>query len=225
MPFCMEMHFHTAEVSPCGNVPAAEAVRAYRERGYSGVVVTDHYAKYNFDRFPGSWTDKLAAWLTGYRAAKHEGEAIGLAVLLGMELRLGGDNAPVNEYLVYGVTEGQLAASPALWELDEPGLAALARENGWLVAQAHPFRPGMRRPLPFPFDGVEVYNGNKRHNSHNEEARAFCREQGRIPLSGSDFHEWEDLARGGLRLEEPIAGSAALIRTLRAGTYGLIETP
>lgn len=151
MPFCMEMHFHTAEVSPCGNVPAAEAVRAYRERGYRGVVVTDHYAKYNFDRFPGSWTDKLAAWLTGYRAAKHEGEAIGLAVLLGMELRLGGDNAPVNEYLVYGVTEGQLAASPALWELDEPGLAAPRAGERLAGCAGAPLPPRYAPPPALPF--------------------------------------------------------------------------
>ena len=53
MAYPFEMHFHTDEVSPCGNVPAAEAAAAYRREGYAGVVVTDHYAAYNFARFPG----------------------------------------------------------------------------------------------------------------------------------------------------------------------------
>ena len=38
-----ETHFHTALVSPCGNVPADEAVRAFHEQGYAGITVTDHY--------------------------------------------------------------------------------------------------------------------------------------------------------------------------------------
>ena len=69
MAYPFEMHFHTDEVSPCGNVPAAEAAAAYRREGYAGVVVTDHYAAYNFARFPAigiqRWTP---TWLaTGPR--------------------------------------------------------------------------------------------------------------------------------------------------------------
>ena len=69
MAYPFEMHFHTDEVSPCGNVPAAEAAAAYRREGYAGVVVTDHYAAYNFARFPGDWDTKVDAYLAGYRAA------------------------------------------------------------------------------------------------------------------------------------------------------------
>ena len=38
-----EMHFHTSEVSACGSIAAAQGIRAYKERGYDTVVVTDHF--------------------------------------------------------------------------------------------------------------------------------------------------------------------------------------
>ena len=144
MAYPFEMHFHTDEVSPCGNVPAAEAAAAYRREGYAGVVVTDHYAAYNFARFPGDWDTKVDAYLAGYRAAKAAGEPLGLTVLLGLELRLDGAEKTgepaldalrdsINEYLVYGVTEEQLRRYPALYTLDEKRLKALAEQLGWFV--------------------------------------------------------------------------------------------
>ena len=222
MPHRFEMHFHTAQTSPCGSIPAAEGIAAYAKQGYAGVVVTDHYAAYQFEGRPGSWADKMERWLAGYRAARAAGEAAGVTVLLGMELRLG---PGPNEYLVYGVTPEQLLAEPALYRLDPPGMRAAADRYGWFVAQAHPCRPGMTRCPPALLDGVEIYNGNKRHDSHNDEAEAFCRENGLIGLSGSDFHEWEDLARGGLALEEAVFSAAELLRLLRAGRFTVLRAP
>lgn len=42
------------------------------------MVVTDHYAAYNFASFPGDWDTKVDAYLAGYRAAKAAGEPLGL---------------------------------------------------------------------------------------------------------------------------------------------------
>ena len=47
-----EMHFHTSEISVCGRVPAAEGVRAYKEKGYDALVVTDHFHSDYFDSLP-----------------------------------------------------------------------------------------------------------------------------------------------------------------------------
>ena len=68
-------------------------------------------------------------------------------------------------------------------------------------------------------DGVEVMNGNPRHNSHNEDAASFCRANGLVGLSGSDFHEWEDLAIGGLDFAGPVPDGATLVARLRAGEF------
>ena len=87
------------------------------------------------------------------------------------------------------------------------------------MAQSHPCRSGMK-PCPAAYlDGVEVMNGNPRHNSHNEDAASFCRTNGLVGLSGSDFHEWEDLAIGGLDFAGPVPDGATLVARLRAGEF------
>ena len=49
---------------------------------------------------------------------------------------------------------------------------------------------------------MEVYNGNPRHNSHNDRALEYAEKYVLRQLSGSDFHHPEDLARGGVILPE-----------------------
>lgn len=224
MPYRFEMHFHTAEVSPCGNIPAAEGIVAYKKQGYSGVVVTDHYAGYNFERFSGDWEQKLDAYLTGARAAMEAGARVGLTVLLGMELRLDRPlfGAPCNEYLVYGVTEEQLRRYRELYLLTEPELAKLSAELGWFIAQAHPCRTGMTFCPAEYLQGVEIFNGNRRHDSHNREAAAFCEQHNLIGIAGSDFHEWEDLGAGGVDFFAPVNGPSDLLRQLRNREFSIV---
>lgn len=211
-----ETHFHTALVSPCGHVPADEAVRAFHEKGYAGITVTDHYYERIFEQAGAglSWEAQLDWWLSGWRQAKAAGDQVGLTVLLGMELRFAGHP---EDYLVYGISEGFLRAHPRLFEMTPVSFSALARENGLYFGQAHPFRPGLTRCEPHLLDGVEGYNGNQRHDSHDADARAFAREHGLLLTSGADFHEWEDLARGGMLSPEPVRDEAHWVRLLKSG--------
>ena len=101
-----ELHTHTHECDRCAHLSAAELVRLYKEAGYDGMVVTDHY----IERFYRSWfpdevaglshKEQVARWLRGYYAAKEEGEKIGFAVFPGAEVRF--DEGP-NDYLIYGL--------------------------------------------------------------------------------------------------------------------------
>src|SRR5690554_7795245 len=101
-----ETHLHTGETSVCGRIKGAEAARLYKAAGYDGIIVTDHYNRGYFQRrfAYGSgrkftWTEKIDKFLSGYRGALEEGKRLGLAVLLGMEIRFNGSR---NDYLVYG---------------------------------------------------------------------------------------------------------------------------
>ncbi len=217
-----ETHFHTTETSICGSVPAIEGVRAYKEQGYDGIVVTDHYFYGFFDGLSGSFEEKAEAWLRGYRTAKVEGDRIGLTVLLGMEWRCR-DSA--NDYLVYGFSEQDILALPTLSDLSPRAFSALVRERGWMLFQAHPFRPHLTRLDPALLDGIEVYNGNPRHQSRNEIAKVYARENGLLMLSGSDFHEWEDLARGGVFLPGKVHTIEDFTAVLRNGSPARVETP
>ena len=161
--FRFDTHVHTDETSHCGKVPGEEMVRLYAEAGYSGFVMTDHYNRYSM-QVHGCQTpeEEVETFLRGYRAAKAKGDEIGFDVLLGMELQPDG---AYNEYLLYGLTEEFLYAHPHIYEEDLLTLRRLATENDILIFQAHPYRPGLTRAMPGFLDGVEVFNGNPRHNS------------------------------------------------------------
>ena len=70
---------------------------------------------------------------------------------------------------------------------------------------------------PELIDGIEVFNGNPRHDSRNETAKHWAERFGLLSTSGSDFHWREDLARGGILTETPITTCAELIAAVKGG--------
>ena len=217
---CFDMHVHTAEVSPCGNVTAAQTVRLYQEAGYHGICITDHYTRDYFSKIEGEWAYKIDAYLEGYHRAVEAAGNSGFQVFLGMELKLDGAN---NEYLLYGVTEKFLKKNPELYQIRHlADLKKLAEKTGLLVYQAHPFRPGMVPAGASLLDGIEVYNGNPRHNSRNSEALAYAKMHHMKMISGSDCHEICDVARGGIALEEKVADYHELMGKMTRGAFQLI---
>ena len=218
--FLYEMHLHTAEVSTCGRVPAEEAMRLYRQEGYAGVVVTDHLNDITFGRMKhASWRRKIAYFLRGYQLCKAL-ETERFTVLLGAELRFRGSN---NDYLIYGLTEEFLLRHPRLLDMNPEQFHRLAQEEGLVFIQAHPFRNGLTVVDPRYLDGVETHNGNPRHDSRNEIAKAWAQKFGLLQTSGSDFHQREDLARGGITFPQPVHTVQELSLALR-GPHTLKET-
>lgn len=208
-----DTHVHTSEVSPCGKVPAAEAVRLYKDAGYEGIVITDHYFDLYFEMMGYiSWDKKTDYYLEGYKSALEEGKAIGLKVVLGMELRF---SENINDYLVFGIDEEFIRTNKELYRLGLKKFRALTKDKGIMIFQAHPFRRGMVLAPPELLDGIEVYNGNPRHDSHNDMAYGYAQKNGLLMLSGSDFHQTVDLARGGIITSVKINDSHELVDTIR----------
>lgn len=160
-----DTHVHTSETSPCGNIKAAELVHLYKNAGYSGVVITDHYFGDYFRSLQvRSWKDKMETFLSGYKSAYAEGQKIGFTVLLGMELRFDENS---NDYLVYGIDEALLLKHKELYTLGLKKFKSFAKKHGILIYQAHPYRSWVSPANPAYLDGVEVFNGNPRHDSNN----------------------------------------------------------
>lgn len=207
-----DLHIHTAEVSSCALVKASEMVQMYKDAGYQGVVITDHFFNQFFDKIEGSWEEKVDAFLEGYNVALEEGQKLGLDVLMGMELRF---SCSDNDYLVFGIDRQFLLDNPNMYEMTPQTFKELIKDKDILIFQAHPFRPGCCKTNPEFLDGIEVYNGNPRHDSNNKTAYKFALDNELYMSSGSDFHEIEDLARGGILIEERIQNNAELIKLLK----------
>lgn len=211
---CWETHAHTAEISPCGVVGAADLAEMYIQAGYAGVVITNHLSHYGLQYVADrSWEQQIQWFYEGFEAVR---AAAGdrMRVLFGAEVNLEGDP---NDYLLYGVTREFLLAHPAMlgWSIRE--LSQVARENGLLLIQAHPFRNGMRITRPDLLDGIEAFNGNMRHDSRNFLAAQWAARYGLLTTSGSDFHEMEDSARGGIFTGRDIHTMADFIAAVREG--------
>lgn len=220
MQYVYETHCHTDESSRCGKVPGVETARMYKEAGYAGIVVTDHFNSYTFDQAGlTKWEDMIAHHMAGYRAAKAL-EDDDFTVLYGLELRFEKEND--NDYLVYGIDEAYLRGHPFLCYQDSyDAFYRDAKADGLLVFQAHPFRNRMQIVKPDFLDGIEVFNGNARHDSRCETALHWAMKY-RLPmLSGSDFHQPEDLARGGIVTDRPIRTMADFMAVLREKRYSI----
>ena len=221
----LDTHVHTSQVSSCGKVPAEEMVRLYSEAGYDGIVITDHLIAGRNIEMPTR--ERVDWYLSGYRAAKAEGEKRGLRVLLGVEARMATGN---EDFLVYGVTESDIPYIMGLLDsgIDEEAFYGVLHPlNRFVVIQAHPFRDGLRQAPLTALDGIEVYNGHPGHDSRNDQAlaRAKTGPDSFIWTSGSDAHQTHHVARGGMLTDEDITCEAQLAAWLVSHPRGArIET-
>ena len=190
--YLIEIHAHTDEVSNCGRMPAADAVRLYYSLGYSGIMFTDHFHRYTFKKFlkknpDASWDDKVDYFLTGYRNALEEAKKYdGFKIYLGCELRFDEND---NDYLVFGLSEDKLRQMKNVYEYETEDGIRFVQKMGCTVIQAHPFRDNMTVIEPGILDGIEIHNAHPNHDSRNDIAKLWADKfDYKIRTSGSDFH-------------------------------------
>lgn len=219
--FRYELHCHTSEVSRCGTVSGADAARMYKEAGYDGLVITDHYSPMTFSPLTVMRPQTAADfYMSGYRSALTQADE-NFTVLLGMELRY---YATANDYLVFGVTEDFLKNSGNLMAMYPRRFYKKTHESGLIVVQAHPFREMMIRTNPKYLDGCEVYNGKQKSSSESANAERWSEENNmQVRTSGSDFHREKNLAMGGIETDRPIKNNAQLLQVLKSGEFSLIK--
>ena len=163
------------------------------------------------------WKKKINFFLRGYNEAKKTANGR-IPVLLGMELRFRTSEGD-NDYLVYGINEDLLYNTPKILNMNSRTFYDLAHKNGFLVFQAHPFRVGMKVTNPKYLDGVEIFNGNPRHNSSNDIAEMWAKKYDLMVTSGSDYHEIEDLGSGGIWFNKEITDNKTLVEELSKRNY------
>ena len=222
MKYLYETHMHTAEVSACAVSGAAEQIQAYKNRGYSGVIITDHFFNGN-SVIPAfyRWKKKISLFVSGYEKAKAEGDICGLDVFFGWEYSIEG-----SDFLTYGLTPDFLLEYPGLDKLRINDYSALIRASGGFIVQAHPFREAwyIKNQLPvapYLLDGVEVFNASMPREV-NQKALAFA-ERHSLPMqAGSDSHNVELPFSSGIALDNKAGDIFDIIGAVKSGAAQMI---
>ena len=114
MSYRYETHLHTTAASACAKSAGSEYISFYKDLGFDGIIVTDHFFNGNCcvpKNLP--WEDRVDIFCSGYEDAKAEGDRQGLKVFFAWESRFHGD-----EFLVYGLDKEWLKAHPDMLEWD-----------------------------------------------------------------------------------------------------------
>lgn len=214
MKYKTELHAHTSEVSRCAHICGEELVDIYEKAGYSTVVITDHMSKRTFPVVKKrKWNEYVDDYLIGYNAALKAAQGR-LNIILGMEISFYEND---NDYLVYGVDEKFLRRHPNMMEMGIRKFSEVAKRSGLIVVQAHPFRDHMTVIKPGIVEGIEIFNAHPGHDSRNDIARMWAEKYGyKIRTSGSDFHEVQHGARGGIITDFEVKTTDDLLKVLRS---------
>ena len=212
--YLFDAHVHTAESSRCGKWTGAEAAEAYKQKGYSGIIITDHYINGNTraDR-TAPWEEQVAVAVAGYKAAKARGDEIGLKVFFGFEAATDGA-----EFLTYGLDEDWLLKHPESAQLPMKEYLALVRSEGAFVVHAHPFRRSRHLKcmhlIPGGVDAVEVVNfGNL--DVDNNLAKVYAEAYGLPMTAGSDAHNFGDIRDFVVGTDTPIESVEDYVEQIR----------
>lgn len=224
MSYRYETHMHTAEGSRCARAPAADSVRYYRDMGFDGICVTDHFLTGN-TTVPKElgWRRRVEMFCRGWENAVEEGEKCGLKVFFGWEHADKG-----TDFLTYGLDKAWLLENEGVERMSLTDYLEFVRREGAFVAHAHPFREDFYIPvlqlLPRQVDAVEIINANRR-DFENERAAEYARNYALPVLAGSDNHSAAAQKRlCGIETDEPIADAAAFVQVLRSGAYRIFDT-
>lgn len=215
--YLYETHLHTAPVSKCARAGVRETVEFYKDNGYKGIFITNHFidGNINIDRsLP--YEERINFFFSDYEEGKRIGEEIGLDVFCGIEMSHAG-----TDFLVYGLGKEWFLARPEIEGMDKRAQLSMMMEEGALVIQAHPFREANYiaciRLFPRHVQGVEVYNGC-RTDFENKMAEEYAKNYGLLAFAGTDNHRGgAQTTFGGMKSDTPIVDEADFVKRVKNG--------
>ena len=208
MMYKYETHCHTSPVSKCGKASVKDTVFFYKQYGYDGIFITNHFLDGNIN--PEArvlpYRDQIDYYFSDYEEAVKIGSDAGIKVFPGVELSYKG-----TDFLIYGLDKEWYKDHPEILEMQKTEELPYLMEAGAFVIQAHPYREAHYidhiRLFPRSVHGVEVINSNQAWES-NEMADMYAVQYGFLKTAGSDNHwgsnAFERLKEKGFRPE--IAG-------------------
>ncbi len=226
----IDTHVHSKPASMCGWVPSADVPALFKNKGFSGFVLTNHFAPAHLEKLANDYADMKKAYLNEYLIAKSAGEEIGIKVFLGMEIAISDKYKDAEtgemkdfhpEFLVIGLTPEKLLDFPYIFNDNQEKLFEFANSEGLLIFQTHPYRieHNMHPANGKLMHGVEIYNGHPNFLSRKEEAKAFADSFNLRYIAGSDMHVEKQAGTAGIDIPPTIENSVDLCSFLKENRY------
>ncbi len=210
----IELHAHTKPVSPCSDMLPEMLIERYKNLGFDGVAITNHYIAHLLkSEDPQIVTDN---YLRDYYETKNFGEKYNIKVYLGMEIRFPESD---NDYLLYGIDESDVRNAFSYIHTDYATFYKAFKNEQNLIVQAHPFRGKTVQDASI-LDGIEVFNVHPGHNSRNAAANQYAKEHPHLlKTCGTDFHHEGHQGLGATRVKALPENSVELAQVLKSRDY------
>ena len=219
-----ETHLHTSPVSRCARVSVRENLEFYKNLGYDGVFITNHFLDGSINiNYNTPYEEKINFYFSDYENGVDFGKEIGIKVFCGVETTFMG-----TDFLVYGLKKEWFLEHPEIMDLEKKTQLSLMKESGAFIVQAHPFREASYidhiRLFPQSVDGVEIINGNC-SLEQNDLAKIYAEHYGLIKLAGSDNHRGANQkVLAGITTQEPITSVEDFIRKAKTDQIETFST-
>ena len=221
--YLYETHLHTSPVSKCASAGAAEVVHFYKELGYAGIFITNHFLDGNINiskELP--YDDKINFYFSDYEAAKKIGDEIGISVFFGAELSYKG-----TDFLIYGLDKEWFMSHPEIMNMSKTAELTLMANEGALIIQAHPFREASYidhiRLFPRHVHGVEIINAC-RSEFENDMAKSYAKSYSLLQFAGSDNHRGAmQKMLAGVKFSSPITDERDFIERIKREEYKIFR--
>lgn len=228
MSYKIELHLHTKGNSACAHVNYIDIIKEYKEKGYSGIVCTNHLNETAWSYLKG-FTNKTKhkSFLKGFDDLYLEAKKNGIKVYFGMELALKGEDYKglrenCVELLIYGIERKEFEIySNSLYSMSHKEIFDLANEKGWVIIQSHPFRPRTRLENNY-VHGAECINTHFKHKNNNNLAIEYVKNNNYIGTCGSDYHE-NGMAISYIEVETMPENEKSLAQMLKNNNFKLFE--
>ena len=206
-----ETHCHTFPVSACGKTTVEDTVLFYKELGYDGIFITNHFLDGNIchEIRNRPYEEQISFYFSDFEEGLRLGRQVGLKVFPGVELSYKG-----TDFLIYGPDKEWYLAHPEIMNMEKSEELPFLMQEGALVIQAHPYREEFYidhiRLFPRCVHGAEIINSSQAEYM-NEMAAVYAKRYGLFETCGSDNHwgskVFEILRSKGLKPE--IAGMSS----------------
>ncbi len=207
----IDMHSHTNAISRCCGVYSEKVFELAKEKGYDGLVISNHYTSLYFnDDTYDKWIEK---YILEWRNCKKIALKLGMKCFCGIEVSV--YSGKELHFLIYGAPEKFLLDNPFLCKKTQKELFDLCNKYDLALVQAHPFRLGTTIQDTNYLHGLEVNCHPLYGNTYAETIMRVAKEKNLALTVGCDYHGDTYRSVGGSFLPDNVLSDSQLADYIR----------